>query len=78
MSVLVMSMGFHAIDYMLRTDMHPLDPDRLEACHKCVKAGAMDPKCERYVECLLGEDETSNYVKETGPMMEKLVKELFT
>lgn len=74
---LVMTVGFQAIDNMMRFDMHPLDPEHLEACHRCIKAGTSDPKCERFVQCILGEDQTANYVKETTPMLEKLVKELF-
>ena len=52
---------------------HPLDPDNLEACRKCLeKHKGPNISCDRYVQCMIGADETSEYVRSTSVLLKKL------
>ena len=52
---------------------HPLDPEHLEHCRKCIeKNKGPDIRCERYVQCVVGADETSEYVRGTSKLLREL------
>jgi hypothetical protein len=52
------------------------DPNDIIRCQKCHKDHAMNPDCEHYVECLIGENQMSNYIRNVYPLVEKVAKEL--
>ena len=58
---------------MFPNTYHPLNPENLDRCRKCLeKQHGPDIACDRYVQCVVGADETSEYVRGTS----KLLKEL--
>jgi beta-lactamase regulating signal transducer with metallopeptidase domain len=45
----------------------------VEACRKCVeKRKGTDIACDRYVQCMIGADEASEYVKSTMKLLKQI------
>ena len=51
-----------------------LDSSLLDECNQCMKNGEKDCRCPRFVACLIGEDEASNYVFGTKDFMREIAE----